>query len=327
MPADKDRGALPLVHPARDLSLGPERRGGARVLAISSWVASGHVGLAAIVPALQRLGHDVVALPTVLLSCHPGHATFAGERVAPELLQRMADVLLAGDGARAFDAVLTGYLPTPAHVEVAERVLDRVRLAGDAPYLCDPVVGDHPKGLYVDRAAAEAIRDRLVPRADILTPNLFELAWLAGPAAGPMPTSLGEVRALGRAVGAPAVLVTSVPVHEQPGLVGNLLELGPRERHRHGSALRSPRAAGALLATVARHQEVPHGTGDLLSGLFLGHLLRGRSEEEALGRTVAGLEIAVADSLGAPDLQLVRSAERWAGAAPVSVASLGPGAA
>lgn len=275
---------------------------------MSSWVASGHVGLAAIVPALQALGHDVVALPTVLLSCHPGHARFAGERVAPDLLARMLDVLLDGDGARGFDAVLTGYLPSPAHVDVAARMLARVRRAGPVPYLCDPVIGDHPKGLYVDPAAAEAIRDRLVPHADIVTPNLFELAWLSGRGADPHPTRIDDLRALASRLGPPAVLVTSVPVEADPGRIANLLEL----------------ADSALLAAVPRHDRVPHGTGDLLSGLLLGHLLDGRDWPDAMGRTIAGLEIAIAESLGAGDLRLVSSAPRWSQAAPVALTTLKP---
>ncbi len=289
---------------------------------MSSWVASGHVGLSAIVPALQALGHEVVALPTVLLSCHPGHARFAGERVAPDLIERMLDVLLDGAGAQSFDAVLTGYLPSPAHVEVAERMLDRLRRAGDIPYLCDPVVGDHPKGLYVDRAAAEAIRDRLVPHADIVTPNLFELSWLSGREAAPLPSRLDEVRALARRLGAAAVLVSSVPVEGEPGQIGNLIELTGGAHQLGDLSGRVDDGGGAILATVSRHEKVPHGTGDLLSGLLLGHLLNGHDWSEALARAVAGLEIAIAESLGACDLHLVTSTEGWARAAMLAVTRL-----
>ena len=82
-----------------------------RVLAISSQVARGHVGLGAVVPVLQALGHDVIALPTVLLSNHPGHAHAAGECVGPDQLRRMLDALGANGWLGEIDAVLTGYLP------------------------------------------------------------------------------------------------------------------------------------------------------------------------------------------------------------------------
>ncbi|WP_234892563.1 bifunctional hydroxymethylpyrimidine kinase/phosphomethylpyrimidine kinase [Sinorhizobium meliloti] len=45
-------------------------------------------------------------------------------------------------------------------------------------YLCNPVMGDTGSGLYVPEAIADVMRDRLLPMADIATPNLFELSWL-----------------------------------------------------------------------------------------------------------------------------------------------------
>ena len=80
----------------------------ATILAISSQVASGHVGLAAIVPALQRLGHDVIALPTVLLSNHPGQQKSAGTRIDPVVLDGILDMLDSNGRLEAIDAVLTG---------------------------------------------------------------------------------------------------------------------------------------------------------------------------------------------------------------------------
>jgi pyridoxine kinase len=132
----------------------------ARVLAISSQVARGAIGLSAAVPALQALGHEVIALPTILLSNHPGYARFAGERVAAELLQRMLDALTANGWLASIDAVLTGYLPSPEHVSFARGAVEQVKQTRPRSiFVCDPVLGDDPKGLYIARDAAEAIRD------------------------------------------------------------------------------------------------------------------------------------------------------------------------
>jgi pyridoxine kinase len=87
-----------------------------RYLVISSQVAHGHVGLSAIVPALQAMGHEVIALPTILLSNHPGHAKVAGFKVEPSVLGQMLDALEANGRLKRVDAVLTGYLPTVDHV-------------------------------------------------------------------------------------------------------------------------------------------------------------------------------------------------------------------
>ena len=80
----------------------------AKVLAISSHVVRGHVGLDATVPALQWLGHEVWAVPTVLLASRPG----LGRMVRHELpASELADMLAAleADGCwPSLDAVLTG---------------------------------------------------------------------------------------------------------------------------------------------------------------------------------------------------------------------------
>ena len=52
------------------------------IVSISSQVVYGHVGNCAAVPALQALGFEVLALPTVLLAHHPGHRPPRG-RVLP----------------------------------------------------------------------------------------------------------------------------------------------------------------------------------------------------------------------------------------------------
>ena len=67
----------------------------ARVLALSSHVAFGSVGLAAMVPALHWLGHEVIVMPTVVLSNHPGYARFAGEPIPATQIAAMLDALEA----------------------------------------------------------------------------------------------------------------------------------------------------------------------------------------------------------------------------------------
>lgn len=115
-----------------------------RVLAISSQVAHGHVGLSAIVPALHALGHETIALPTVLLSHHPGHGGAVGEQVAPALLRRMIDALGEKGWLAQADAVMTGYLPSVDHVAFAVAAIERVKaLKHGVRVLVDPVLGTH----------------------------------------------------------------------------------------------------------------------------------------------------------------------------------------
>ncbi len=260
----------------------------ARILAISSQVVRGHVGNSAAVPALQRLGHEVWPLPTVVLSNHPGHPKVAGTRIAPDTMLAMA-LALAGNGWLAqIDAVSTGYLPSTGHVAAAAEIIAMVAAARLSPLvpaplvLVDPVLGDDPKGLYIEEPAAHAVREQLLPLATILTPNRFELAWLSGcPVTDPV-----SAAAAAATLAVPTVVATSVP-----GAGGKLVNLLCAR-------------AGVTEAAVPRLAKVPHGTGDLLAALYLGATLNGATSQAALQSAVAGVRTAIDASAGADELQL-----------------------
>lgn len=254
-----------------------------RILAFSSQVARGHIGLSAAVPALQRLGHEVWALPTILLSNHPGHAQFAGVRTDPQALRQMVDALDANGWLGEVDAVLSGYLPSPDHVHVVGRTVRRLKAQREVLYLCDPVLGDDPTGVYIDVHAATAIRHDLVPIADITTPNRFELGWLSTLPAG----SAEDIVHAARAIGVRDTVVTSALRH-----AGQLVTL-----HVTAEAVRS--------FAVAELQTAPHGTGDLFAALLLGHVLDGRKTSEAVSRAARGVALALAASAGRDELSIV----------------------
>ena len=272
-----------------------------RVLALSSHVAYGSVGLAPIVPALQALGHEVVALPTIVLSNHPGHASYAGEQIAPATLERILDSLDANGWLPAIDAVLTGYLPSVAHVDLARSTCERVRAANAGALLvCDPVLGDAPGGLYIDEAAATAIGRSLMPLCDLATPNAFELAWLSRL---PVESVNGAVTAA-RALDVAVVLATSVPATDDR--LATLL-VGENE---------------AQACFVPRRPTAPHGTGDLLAALYLGHVLNGVAPDASLARAVAAVEASIAASTGRDELSLAAAGANWAEAAGLPTVTL-----
>jgi pyridoxine kinase len=265
----------------------------ARILILSSWVAHGHVGLCAAAPVLQALGHSVTQLPTVQLSNHPGWPRVAGRRVPVEELGAMTDALAANGWLGQADALLTGYLPSPAHVAFAAELVARMRAAApDLRVVVDPVLGDSPKGLYIAADAAEAVRATLLPRADVLTPNAFELGWLTGRETGTLAEAFAAAAALRDMAGGAEVLVTSPPLSAETGLLA-LDGAGAR-------LYRAPREDAA---------QVPNGPGDVLSALIAG----GVSPGAALGQ----LSALVRESLGAPHLRIAESAAIWTRAAPV----------
>lgn len=254
----------------------------AKVLAISSHVVRGTVGLDATVPGLQWLGHEVWALPTVQLASRPGLGRIEKREVAgPELAAMLA--ALEGDGCwPMLGAVLTGYFAGPDAVAVAADTIGRIRAANPrAIVLVDPVLGDGGR-LYVAQATAEAIRDRLIPLADIATPNLFELGWLAGKAMSDKDAAASAAQKLGP----PTVVVTSAA--EGTAGVATLLVTGGR----------------CTEHATAKRIGLPNGAGDLLAGLLLGHLLNGSTLDAALSACLADLDRVLAASAGHEVLQL-----------------------
>ena len=239
------------------------------ICVISSQVARGSVGNRAAVFALERLGRPVIAVPTVILPWHPGHGIAASRTVLDDDgFAALLDDLSGGPFAGETCAVLSGYLASEGQVHAVAGAIERwKRTRPGLVYLCDPVTGD-AGGLYVGEAVAAAIRDRLVPLADIVTPNRYELAWLAGGTAD----GNDELVAMARMLGTKKVLVTSAFAMMR-GSIANLLVNGHE----------------VLMAEHRMLGRVPNGTGDLTAALFLGHLAEGATASEALQRTTASV--------------------------------------
>lgn len=237
------------------------------VLSIQSDVVYGHVGNAAARFALQRLGHEVWAIPTVLLSSHAGYARVGGESLSADLLRRVLDGLGANGWLGTCDAVLSGYLGHADHAGVVADAVRRAKAANrDALYCLDPVFGDAGRA-YAKPGVAEAMARELLPVADIVTPNVFELTSLTSVAIRDADDALVAVRRLGR----PVVVVTSVPLEQ--GRIGTLAVSNDE----------------AWLASTPLLENPPHGSGDLMAALFLAHRLAGRSLCDALASTAASV--------------------------------------
>src|SRR5690606_38810513 len=102
-------------------------------------------------------------------------------------------------------AVLSGYLGETGQGEAIAGLVEAVKAKNPrALYVCDPVMGDSG-GLYVPEATAATLRDRLMPLADIATPNRYELEWMAG---AKLP-DLGSTIAAALDAGPATMLVTS----------------------------------------------------------------------------------------------------------------------
>ncbi len=255
------------------------------IIVTTSLVARGSVGGRGVVFALERLGFPVWFVPTVTLSWHPGHGPSTRHVPPIETYAAMLDELAASPWIGDVRGIISGYLGEAAQADPIARLVGTLRDKVDNPlYLCDPICGDSGR-LYVPEETATTVRDRLIPLADIATPNAFELSFLSG-----LPTATPDeaVRAA-RALPPDRVVVTSAPALFARSLATMLVT-----------------EKAALVAEHPAVAHAPHGPGDLLSALILAHLIEGSDEETALARATATAFELVARSVkaGADELWL-----------------------
>lgn len=183
------------------------------ILSIQSHVSFGHVGNAAGVFILRRMGFDVWPVHTVLFSNHPGYGSFRGRPVEPELVAEIISGIEERGVFPRCQAIVGGYVGSAATGEV---LLDSVacvkRANPDSIFFCDPVMGDWDKGLYVNDDIVRFYKQRGAPSADILKPNAFELEVLTEQTVSDPQSAIVAAKSLIGRWGLRAVAVSSVPV-------------------------------------------------------------------------------------------------------------------
>ncbi len=241
-------------------------------MVMSSFVAAGYVGGESVRMALFARGIDVVLAPTTVIGRHPGWGKPGGQALVPAHFSDVIDGTAANGLFGLADLVIAGYFASPEQVEIAAQTIDRIREAprgqAFAPrplVIIDPIMGDDGKGLYVAPAIAAAIEALLVPRADLLCPNAWELGFLRRQKInGPE-----DIRAAARQWNIP-VLCSSLPHESGVGLAWS----DGRELF-HGGHAFYPRA--------------PNGFGDLTTGLFAASMALDSDPETAFGETLGVL--------------------------------------
>lgn len=224
-----------------------------RALILSSFVAADPIGGGAQQLALSARGWEVALVPTVVFGRSPPKGG-RGRATDPEHFAAMLDDV-AAEGWLDADLVLTGHFSLPEQVQAAANA---IRRAPPRVTVVDPILGDAPKGLYVKPDVATALEALLLPLADWITPNAWELSHLTGLAVPDAAAACHAARQL-----EPPALVTSVPLGEA--------EIG----------LLCCEAAAATLIAHPRLPQAPNGTGDLVAAVFGAGLAEGRSPAEA----------------------------------------------
>jgi pyridoxine kinase len=244
------------------------------ILSIQSHVAYGHVGNSAAVFPMQRIGVEVWPVHTVQFSNHTGYGRWRGRAFSGEFIRMVVEGIDERGVLGECDGVLSGYLPS---ADVGEAVVDtvgRVKACNPAArYCCDPVIGDAGRGIFVRRGVPEFIRERALPAADMITPNQFELGFLADRKVATLADALAAIDTL-HARGPRTILVTSVELDETPADATDLLV--------------SDKLGRCLLRTP-RLPIVVNGAGDATAALFFAHYLRTGSAAEALSLAASSI--------------------------------------
>lgn len=245
-----------------------------RLLSISSHVAHGHVGNAAQQFPLQRLGAEVLAVHTVQYSNHLGYPSYGGASIPPADIAGTIEGLRRGGLLAGLDGVISGFLGEAATVAAVAQAVKTVKANNpQALYCFDPVLGDDGR-LYAKAEILPAMRQHLLPLADLLTPNLFELGLLTD--SQPEGRQAIHEAAQPLLATAEAVLVTSAVTKDTAGDEIDLILVT-----RKGSyLLATPRLPFSI---------VPNGCGDLIAALFLFHRAQGCDAKSAAEAALSGL--------------------------------------
>lgn len=275
-----------------------------QVLSIQSAVSYGHVGNSAAVFPLQRLGHEVLPVNTVLFSNHTGYGAWRGPVVSGDDVREIVLGIEERGAMSGIGLVLSGYQGSPQIAEVILDAVERVKRANpDAVYACDPVMGNARSGCFVDPAIPPLLRDRVIPRADLITPNQFELGFLTGALDPerdrPDLAAVIDAAHAARALGPETVLVTShAHADSDPDTIGMLVVNGE----------------GAWSTSTPRLPMKSNGSGDVTAALFSAHLVSTGDVATALARTASSVFDLLENTLEAKsrELRLVQSQESYA---------------
>lgn len=264
------------------------------VISIQSQVAVGHVGNSAAVLPMQVMGVDVVPVPTTLLSNHPHYPTLRGAALGADQVADLLQGVIEREVPQRAQAIVSGYLGRAETASVVASFVERAKTANPAlRYVCDPVMGDSDLGFFVPEALRAAFRERLLPLADVITPNQFELEFLIGGTIDSVDAFRRHADTL-RSQGLDIVVMTGGELGDTPAGWLDVCVV-----HADGGCrVRTPRLAFR-----------PVGTGDVFTGLLTAALVRGAGPEAAAIHAMDGIFAVLKATLeaDAPELRLVEN--------------------
>jgi len=251
------------------------------ILSIQSHVVYGYAGNTAAVFPMQRLGREVWAVNTVEFSNHTGYGSWKGMVLGSKLTEDLVTGLEERGVLNRCEAVLSGYL---GDSETGKSVINSVKkvkkYSPNALYICDPVMGDAGRGFYVKPGIPDMFKNELVPLADIICPNQFELEALTGINVKNRKDALKAINILHK-MGSSIVLVTSY-----------------KEKADELCMIASGKTGIFIVTTpLLSLGDGVAGTGDMTTALFLSHYLNTGCIKETLELCVSSVFSVLEESL------------------------------
>lgn len=265
------------------------------IISIQSHVVYGHAGNSAAVFPLQRMGFDVWPIHTVQFSNHTQYKEgWTGQCFAANEVNDLINGIDVIGKLESCDSILSGYLGSVDQASALIDVVGKVKaLNPNAIYVCDPVMGDPEKGCILADGVSEFLANNLMPIADVIVPNQFELSCFVDM---PINNLQDAIDACEKALKLGPKIV----------LVKHLYSLSNQS---FNMMLADESGCYLIKRPQLEFDKAPVGVGDLISALFTGGLLKGWPSivafEHANNATYGVLE--VTQTLGEWELQIIPS--------------------
>ena len=272
------------------------------VLSIQSHVTYGYAGNKAATFPMQKLGVEVSPIHTVQLSNHTQYDTFAGSFFDAASIRDVVNGMKDNKLLQKHDAVLSGYIGNGDIAKViTETVLYLKSINNNSIYCCDPVFGDFEDNnlgrIFATQEHPDIFLKYLLPIADIITPNLFELSVLSD-------TKITNYDDISTAC---CNLIQKTGNHKQTIVVTST----SFDTDMTGVAVYENGKLEYLETPKYKVKPKVSGSGDITAAMFLCYKLKGLDNTTALQRIVATLDniFKITRDLNTDELALIQSQE------------------
>lgn len=229
------------------------------IISIQSHVVYGCAGNSSAIFPLQRLGFNVWPIHTVQFSNHTQYKQgWKGTILAEGGITELFDGLNNIDATSKILAVISGYLGSGNQaIEIFDNLQRVKKSKPNILYICDPVMGDPKKGCIVPPEVTKALCNNLLPCADIITPNQFELSQLTN-------INITDLES--------AILACKEAQKLGPSLI-LVKHLHYTSTNAYTMLMASKEGVYLIERPLINFDREPVGVGDLITSLFVGNLL------------------------------------------------------